>query len=68
MGLAVYVSLCLWSLCKILIPPNNFQISYPIAMKFLATYGIMSELSNSLNPVSYFSNLLPGESFKIHEV
>ena len=38
--------------CEILVPPNNFQTSYPINMKILATYSIVTELSNAINPVS----------------
>ena len=57
MGLCVCVRACARAcvcvpLSEVLVRPNNFQTIYPIDNEILATYSIVPELSNAINPVS----------------
>ena len=66
-----WVSMCLSvsvrmraCVCKILVPPNNFQTSYPIDTKFwLHNYSIVPGLSNAINPRFLILKTVPGRYF-----
>ena len=56
LGVCVCVSVCVFvcvsvcvCVCTILVPPTNFQTSYPIDT---TTYSIVPKISNAINPVS----------------